>query len=292
MSADSKSLLIHPLLCSPCCKSSLTTVKSDLACSSCGHHFQNVDEAFCLRIDPISADEMMYKGGLRGRIRSHPRLYSFAKLLSPVLSTHPHPKRIFGQQASAGEIILDVGSGNDRNHPTFINVDILPDREVDIIADARELPIKDSVIDGIVSIVSLEHIPRSDLALDEFSRVLKPGGQSLIVVPFMQPLHAAPSDFKRWTIAGLTEDLDRVGMDVVRSGVAAGPASTIAWVMAEFLALLFSFGIRRVRNFLSLPLQVLFSPIKWLDILLARMPGAEVLSSAIWVEAVCRSDVE
>ena len=281
---------VQSFLACPSCKGTLIFRESDCTCDSCGHAFVMVDETYRLRMDPITDEEIQYKKGLRVWIRGQPAAYRLAKLFSPIFSRYPHPKRIFGQQATLGDIILDIGSGNQRNHPSFVNVDILANDEVDIIADARELPFKDSSIDGIVSIVSLEHIPRSDLALDEFSRVLKQGGRSFIVVPFMQPLHASPSDFKRWTIAGLTEDLDRVGIDVVRSGIAAGPASTMAWMTAEFLSLVLSLGIRRVRNAISLPLQVLCSPIKWFDILLARMPGAEVLASSIWVEAIRRSD--
>jgi SAM-dependent methyltransferase len=190
------------------------------------------------------------------------------------------------RRAGSGSILIDIGSGNNRVHPLVTNIDILPYDEVDIVADACVLPIESGCVDAIVSETSLEHIPNSDAALAECSRVLKVGGLIFIVVPFMQPLHAAPMDYKRWTIGGLKEDLAKVGIEVVGSGIAAGPASAFSWILAEFVSTILSLGSRRVRRAISLPIQALFSPIKWLDVVLSRLPTSDVLPSAIWVEGV------
>ena len=79
-------------------------------------------------------------------------------------------------------------------------------------------------------------------------------------------------------MAGLQADLACRGLDVVDSGACAGPASTLAWYLGELTAFVLSFGIRPLRSALNLPLQALFSPIKWLDVGLSRMPGATDLA--------------
>jgi SAM-dependent methyltransferase len=50
-------------------------------------------------------------------------------------------------------------------------------------ADACVLPFEDACIDLVTSANLLEHVPNDHLALAEIKRVLRPGGQALIVVP-------------------------------------------------------------------------------------------------------------
>jgi SAM-dependent methyltransferase len=51
--------------------------------------------------------------------------------------------------------------------------------------------------------VVLEHTSRPRLALEEFARVLKPGGGIHLVVPFLWEEHQAPQDFFRFTRYGI-----------------------------------------------------------------------------------------
>ncbi len=120
--------------------------------------------------------------------------------------------------------------------------------------------------------------------LSEVARILKPGGTFFIAIPFLQPFHAAPHDYRRWTIPGLEEDL-RSDFEVEERGVYCGPFSTAAWISAELASLVLSGGQPGLRRYLNLPLQALFSPIKWFDLLASRLPAAHSVASAIYAEA-------
>jgi SAM-dependent methyltransferase len=50
-------------------------------------------------------------------------------------------------------------------------------------ADACALPLGDACVDGAVSANLLEHVPDDEQALAEISRILRPGGRAVIVVP-------------------------------------------------------------------------------------------------------------
>lgn len=49
------------------------------------------------------------------------------------------------------------------------------------VSDMRRLPFAEGALDLVVSTATLHHLPNASLALAEFHRVLKPGGQLLIV---------------------------------------------------------------------------------------------------------------
>lgn len=50
-------------------------------------------------------------------------------------------------------------------------------------ADAQRLPLRDSIIDAVVSIAVLQLIPNPAAALAEMARVLRPGGRLAVMVP-------------------------------------------------------------------------------------------------------------
>jgi hypothetical protein len=98
----------------------------------------------------------------------------------------------------------------------------------------------------------------------------------------MQGFHASPHDYQRWTIPGLRQLF--AGFEVLSTNVAAGPTSGLLWLLQEWLALVGSFGSVRLYRCL-LPLTWVLSPLKYLDVLLARHPAAAVIASANVIEA-------
>lgn len=79
---------------------------------------------------------------------------------------------------------LNLGSRTTRI-PGFSNVDKDPHEGVDIVSDVSDLPVEDNSVDEIYASHILEHFPhRKTLeVLDEWHRVLKPGGELKIAVP-------------------------------------------------------------------------------------------------------------
>jgi len=63
-----------------------------------------------------------------------------------------------------------------------------------------ELPFDDASFDAVVSDQVLEHLEGDPQdAVDEAFRVMKPGGLALHTTCFMNPMHACPNDFWRFT---------------------------------------------------------------------------------------------
>lgn len=58
-----------------------------------------------------------------------------------------------------------------------------------VTADAREMPLEDASVDGIIAGFGLRNVPEVERAIDECSRVLRPGGR-LVVLEFFQPTTA------------------------------------------------------------------------------------------------------
>ncbi|MAY81697.1 MAG: hypothetical protein CL930_13070 [Deltaproteobacteria bacterium] len=58
-------------------------------------------------------------------------------------------------------------------------------------ADARELPIEDNSVDGIICGFGLRNVPELHRALAECARVLRPGG-TIVVLDFFQPIGFIP----------------------------------------------------------------------------------------------------
>ena len=88
--------------------------------------------------------------------------------------------------------VLNLGSGEDRREGVW-NVDIRPIPGVDVVSDARHLPFADGVLDELTAQDLLEHFPRSEseTLLDEWVRVLRPGGLLRVQTPDLRALAKA-----------------------------------------------------------------------------------------------------
>ncbi|MDH4129787.1 MAG: class I SAM-dependent methyltransferase [Spirochaetota bacterium] len=67
--------------------------------------------------------------------------------------------------------------------------------KLDIISDITNIPEPDESFDVIMCIEVFEHIPNPVLAIKEFSRLIKKGGQLIITAPFCSLTHFAPYHF-------------------------------------------------------------------------------------------------
>lgn len=131
-----------------------------------------------------------------------------------------HPQWLLGpQRVPAGieaveGIVLDVGSADGwlRNHlgplAEYVSLDYpATGRELygarpSVFGDAAQLPLGDGTVDVVACLEVIEHVARPDRVLAEICRVLKPGGQAYLSMPFLYPIHDAPHDFSRYTEHG------------------------------------------------------------------------------------------
>ncbi|MBI3780861.1 MAG: methyltransferase domain-containing protein [candidate division NC10 bacterium] len=136
--------------------------------------------------------------------------------------------------------ILDLGSGSRWWGPTVIPMDIDKYPHVGLMGDGHRLPFGDGVLDGVICTGVLEHVNDAEAVTREIWRVLRTGGLIYIAVPFIQGYHPASGthqDFRRLTHVGLQELLS--AFQRLDSGVSGGPSSSVAWILREYLALLF-----------------------------------------------------
>ncbi|NER19873.1 MAG: class I SAM-dependent methyltransferase [Symploca sp. SIO1B1] len=95
----------------------------------------------------------------------------------------------------------DIGAKFGSN---WVSVDQFDMRDfIDFHYDIHDLKFVDSEFDIVVCISILEHIPYPEKALKELYRVLKPGGEIWVQLPFHFPYHEAPKDYWRASPDGL-----------------------------------------------------------------------------------------
>src|ERR1700682_2529848 len=94
-----------------------------------------------------------------------------------------------------GNRLLDLGCGpRDQAAPTehyglaYAGVDF-SSPDADLLADAHAVPFRDSTFDAVLSYAVLEHLYNPFVAIDEVSRVLKPGGVFFGAVSQGEPFH-------------------------------------------------------------------------------------------------------
>jgi SAM-dependent methyltransferase len=271
---------IREVLACPTCHGRLD---DDLACVRCGQigkwtgtrfNFGGFGESE-LRQDPLNRIKESVK-------RRFGRLYPTAiAVLAPVLPTR-FAKPFLRSFDLSRELVADLGSGTGRRDPDLVCIDGGEYGEVDIVGDLRTLPLAADSLSGVLSLAVLEHVPDARAHIAEMYRVLRPGGRLLCFVPFMQPFHASPYDFQRFTDVGLREQFRQ--FEVISVRVGAGPTSALLWVLQEWLALVLSFGSRHVYRAI-LPVMWILSPLKLIDLLLARHPNASVIASGFVIQA-------
>lgn len=184
------------------------------------------------------------------------------------------------QAAPPDRPVLNLGSGHTRLGPRVINLDLFPSAGVNVQADAHALPFPNHVFSGVLLRGVLEHVRNAEVTRSEIDRVLGPLGFLYVEVPFLQPFHASPADYRRFTLPGLHEFFE--GFTPVESGVQIGPASSLAWVARETLASLLSFGSPRLYpKVLTVAAWGTFW-LKYLDALVEPAPWVSHAASALY----------
>jgi SAM-dependent methyltransferase len=211
------------------------------------------------------------------------------KLARPVLTYQPRASRELVPNFLASfppeARLLNIGSGSTDYGARVTNLDLEPGEHVKVVGAAEHLPFDDGAFDGALMLGVLEHVADSHRALSEARRVLRPEGVLLVAAPFIQGYHPAPLDRRRFSREGLQAELELEGFFVEATGIVNGPASGMAWVTAEFLALLLSGHSRTVHRFAIRLTSWIAWPVKWLDVWLVGHEMAENIASGVWARA-------
>lgn len=273
------------IICCPFCKADLLRSETGLVCKTHGHFI--VDES----ARPILIEKEVYKRNteqhetgvnwLKSFFKQWPKFYyALWHYACPVMMLVNGPRMVL-DKVKEGSTVIDVGSGPERLGKEFINVDVFPFPEVDIVSDATELPFKDNSIDAAVSESLFEHVPDAHKVAREMVRVVKPGGYIYVSAPFMHPYHASPDDFNRWTTSGLKHMFS--DLEIVEVGVRSGPWSTFLMFFAYWLGVIFSFGSRTAAPFIAHVFMLVLGPLKYLDYIFIHMPGSDAVATHLYI---------
>lgn len=122
-----------------------------------------------------------------------------------------------------GSLVLDAGAGNCvyKRHfremvyesADFCQID-KEYGEITYVCDLSDLPVEDCRFDLVLSTQTLEHLPEPWVVLQEYYRILKPGGALWLSAPFYFEEHELPYDFYRYTGFGLRHLVESAGFTV------------------------------------------------------------------------------
>lgn len=136
-------------------------------------------------------------------------------------------------------VLLDIGCGSKPYEKLFesfvekyIGLEYSPEsgyrgNKADLCGDAGYLPLADESVDTILCTEVMEHVPNPEKTIEEFARVLRPGGTVITTAPFVYPIHDA-YDFFRYSPDGLKVMMERHGLKVQEVKPLAGTAVTMA----------------------------------------------------------------
>jgi SAM-dependent methyltransferase len=133
-------------------------------------------------------------------------------------------------------MVLDCGAGK---RPIYfdnvINYEIVPYESTDVRGVGEILPFKNCVFDAVISIAVLEHVKDPFLCAKEIARTLKPGGEIMCCVPFLQPYHGYPHHYYNMTSQGLANLFDR-WIDIDKLDVYGGilPIMSLTWIVQSW----------------------------------------------------------
>jgi SAM-dependent methyltransferase len=181
---------------------------------------------------------------------------------------------------SEDALCLSIGGGPTRPHPALVNLNIGPFQNVDIVADAHQLPYANDTVDAIYCEAVLEHLLDPLRAVREMWRVLKPGGKMFVCTPFMQAYHGYPHHFQNFTLTGHRHLFTMNGFEVTRSGVCVGPVYTMVSLTSTFIH---EFAPSLLRWPLQKAWGLLGALLRPLDRLINTRDNAHILASTTYL---------
>lgn len=189
---------------------------------------------------------------------------------------------------------LDVGCGlrpYEHLFPigSYIGVDVelsgaeesrkLPDH----FYDGQTLPFTDLSFDGVISTQVLEHVVDADAIISEIYRVIKPGGELLVSLPFVWQEHEEPYDFLRFSTFGISNSLKKVGFEVLSIKKDTTSIETLAVLLNIYII---NNLVPPVRGIEYLVIMFICLPIQLLALISSRLlPDEEKLYLNLIVKA-------
>jgi SAM-dependent methyltransferase len=137
-----------------------------------------------------------------------------------------------GHMLNAGCGTRDIGPYLRGKGVTAITRCDIASEEADVVVGPLEnMPFDDASFDSVLCNAVLEHVVGAERAVRELTRVVRKGGHIVVSVPFLQPYHACPGDFRRYSADGLAQLGRSAGLDVVEILPVHSFAQTLGWMV-------------------------------------------------------------
>ncbi|MEO6280219.1 class I SAM-dependent methyltransferase [Roseateles sp.] len=165
--------------------------------------------------------------------------YTLRRLAEGVISAIPE---VLPAPTSTAACVVDMGAGDAPYRSLFeargaryvaCDIDAPEGGETLRIDIGRPLPLAAGCAQVVVSFQVLEHVWDLDWYLGEARRLLAPEGHLLLSTHGIWLYHPHPTDFRRWTRAGLIAELEQRGFEIRSVRALVGP---LAWT-TQFRAL-------------------------------------------------------
>lgn len=200
--------------------------------------------------------------------RLHPRIFDTDWLMLRGMTRSL--TRLVADQVRSGDTVLDFGCGNMPYRPliedrgaTYLGADFGDEAAIPISADGR-LEIAASSVDVVISVQVLEHVRDLDAYFAEIARVLKPGGILLLSTHGTWLYHPHPEDHRRWTRAGLVNDIEARGFAVRQVDSIVGPLGTTTMIRLTGFAF-FLHRLPLIGSIMTAMLAVVMNARGWIE---------------------------
>ena len=271
-----KQKLLDNLAC-PNCLKGFSFIRKKLICHNCQKEYSIINDQPCLLerqgegFKESSSDVIINK--LKVFFKKYPIIFNIIYYTLGASAVGRRPKMVI-KDLGEDKIILNLGSGIRSVRRDVINIDFYPFTNVDIVADITKLPFCDNSVDAVICESVLEHVKNPWAIIQEMKRVLKPGGIVYLSVPFVTGFHSSPNDYYRWSKQGLRE-LMRQGFREEEMGVRSGPTSAMLSIVNEWIAIIFSFGLKPVHQILLIILTIITFPLKIPDYFIHKLSTSQ-----------------
>lgn len=270
-----------PLRCPDCQMGDLKLEEDSLHCLGCSASFPiSQGRPVLLRHDNslFNISEYLKVGSLIPNPNGLDRFIPSISVNLSVLRKMKHLRSLLDNRGPS--VVLVVGGGRQRSWLTpllcanishnIIYTDIDKGADVDIFCDGHDLPFTDNSVDAVITTAVLEHVLYPEKVAAEISRVVKLGGFLYSEIPFMQQVHEGAYDFTRYTLSGHRRLFNRfMEIDV---GMVAGPGTTLAWSIENFILSFFDNKI--IRQIAKIFTRFGLFWLKYFDYILVNRRGA------------------
>lgn len=145
-----------------------------------------------------------------------------------------HVEELISRHADG--LVLDCGAGRrDVYYDHVVNFEIVAYDTTDVTGVGERLPFIDGAFDAVISLSVLEHVKDPFLCAREIARVLKPGGELICSVPFLQPFHGYPHHYYNMTYHGLRNLFEGVlNFDKFEIDERSLPIWSLTWILKSW----------------------------------------------------------